>query len=255
MGISGTGKMGTKYVYYSHKAKKVTCALKRIDANELHQKIRARFKELGKHPALIEQLFADAETNEASTMLDKDRRLRAIEAELKDLHEAVSNLLDQAEKLKSGPSADRIHQRIQEKEARITLLSREKDNLSEDISVSDDQTVNAQELREFAKKWDKNFAILTAPERKQFVRTYLGRIEPGLKTLRLRYNIDRQSVLAADAIMDLAINKKAKGDGPFGSSPFASSSKTLNPTGSLYSFRNGGEGEIRTRETVSRLHP
>jgi predicted transcriptional regulator len=105
---------------------------------------------------------------------DKDRRLQAIAVELKDLNEVVSNLLDQTEKLKAGPSADRIHARLQEKEARIEVLRQEKDSLSEDLSVSHGETVNAQELYEFAKKWDKNFALLTAPERKQFVRTYLG---------------------------------------------------------------------------------
>ena len=71
-----------------------------------------------------------------------------------------------------------------------------------------------------------------------------GRIEPGPKILRLRYNIDRQSLLNADAIMGFAINKKTRGAESKNSEPCVSYKNYLksNRTESLYTFRYGGEG-------------
>lgn len=66
----------------------------------------------------MEQLFEDAAKNQAITLPDQERRVHAIEAELKVLHGEAGNLLRSLETLPSGYSGEAIHQRLKEKEQR-----------------------------------------------------------------------------------------------------------------------------------------
>ena len=63
--------------------------------------------------------------------------------------------------------------------------------------------------------------------------------------LHIRYNYDRSSVATGQNVMDLVDEGKSLDAGPSGPAARPALENLLTGTGSLYSFRSGGEGEIR----------
>ncbi len=70
-----------------------------------------------------------------------------------------------------------LQERLQSLETRIVSLEGEQENLKLELSSANENGVDAKELFNFVKSLNKNFSKLTAAERKQFVRAFIGRIE------------------------------------------------------------------------------
>jgi hypothetical protein len=99
--------------------------------------------------------------------------------------------------------------------------------------------VERKEFADLAKNFDKTFARLTTTERKQFVRTFIGRIEIFPSQYRVRYNYDERMVVKALNVLDLAAYQNSRGVGPSGPAPSVTFRKKDQGTSYSNVFSNG----------------
>lgn len=243
IGISSKGRQGKKYVYYAHKKKSTTCTIVRADAEKLHELLRRRFRNLANNEALIQRLYQDADLQKVFAKPEREERLDGIKKELRKLQNSASNLLDQIQAWTSSEVPNLLQERLQSLETRIVSLEGEQENLKLELSSANENGVDAKELFNFVKSLDKNFSKLTAAERKQFVRAFIGRIEIHPEELQIHYNYSRDYLAVATQVLgNKAQNTKTK--------PQPGSS----PGWGLFTDINGSGGGTRTPDQMINSH-
>ena len=80
-------------------------------------------------------------------------------------------------------------------------------------------TVERSDFSDLAKSWDRLFAKLATAEKKDLIRTVIGRIEFFPDKIRVRYNYDQRTVAQALNVINLATFRNSRGAGPSGSAP------------------------------------
>ena len=235
VGRSGKTKGGEKHFYYAHKTKKnetrqspgCKCHWYSFDALELHKILRNRIKKLASDPAFVEALYQSVQTNRTALIPDNDRRIAVLEGEIKELNQQIASLLETLQGTPSHIVRDLVTKELDTQGTLLKAKTTEQNSLRTQSEGTQAMTVERGEFSDLAKTWDRVFAKLTAAERKDFIRTVIGRIEFFPDRLRVRYNYDQRMVAQALNVVDLASYRNARGAGLEGPAPGSSFSKRV----------------------------
>lgn len=252
VGKSGKTRGGEKHFYYAHKAKKretrktpgCSCHWYSFDALELHKIMRNRIKKLADDPAFIVALYRNSKTEKAALIPDNERRIATLEREIKHLNQQIASLM---ETLQSNPAPvvrDLIMKELESKGALLKAKTSEENSLRLQSEGTDAVCAEQKEFTDLAKNWDRLFAKLTVIERKDLVRTVIGRIELYPEKIRVRYNYDQRAVALALNVIDLAAHRNSRGAGSDGPAPASSFAKRGQRALDSNVFQNGRDDWI-----------
>jgi hypothetical protein len=174
---------------------------------------------LAEDPAFVEALYQNAETNKVALIPDNERRTMTLEGEVKELNQQIANLMDSLQSTPSQIVRDLVTKELDAKGTTLKAKTSEQNSLRAQSANTQATTVERNEFSDFAKTWDRSFSKLTAAERKDLVRTIIGRIEFFPDKIRVRYNYDQRTVAQALNVIDLASCRNSRGAGPTGPAP------------------------------------
>ena len=254
VGRSGKTKNREKHFYYAHKTKKTEtrqtkgcdCRWYSIDAPEFHKIMRNRFKRLAEEPAFVRALYDTAVTDHVALIPENERRIAILEAEAKELHQQITNLMDTLQSTTAPVVRDLITKELETKGTALKVKTDEQNTLQAQSGRNKATTVEPDEFSKLAKDWDKIFSKLTTTERKQFIRTFLGKIEVFPDRFRVRYNYDQRMVARALNVLDLSAHQNSSGAGPSGPAPGSLFSKKDQRASYSNVICNGRGDTIRT---------
>ena len=212
VGVSGKSRTGEKHHYYAHKGRKGICSVHSIDAFEFHKTMRSRFRRLAHEPAFVAALYQTADASKVDLLPDNERRIGMIDKEIAELTQQVGILIDT---LQSNPAAvvkDLIAKELEIKGTVLKAKTDERNALTAQMDGAQGRPAAEDEFIDLAKGWDKKFAKLTQAERKQFIRTFIGRVDVCVDKFRIRYNYDQRMVARALNVIDLASFRSTRGE-------------------------------------------
>ncbi len=181
--------------------------------------MRNRIKKIADSPAFVEALYENATINKAALIPDNERRIAVLESEIKGLNQQIASLMDTIQSNPSQIVRDLITKELDSKGSALKAKTTEENSLRTQSEGTRIGTVERQEFRKLAKTWDQLFTKLTPAERKDFVRTVIGRIEFFPDLLRIRYNYDQRTVAQALNVVELATYRGSNGAGSEGPAP------------------------------------
>lgn len=204
VGISGKSKTGEKHFYYGHKGRKGPCKIHAVDALEFHKTMRNRFRRLAHEPAFVAALYQSAEANKVELLPDNERRISMLAKQISELDQQIRILMDTLQSSHATVVKDLITKELEIKGTTLKAKTDERNALSAQLAGTRGVPADQDTFMELAKGWDRKFAQLTQAERKQFIRTFIGRVEIFENRLRIRYNYDQRMVARSLNVIDLA---------------------------------------------------
>ena len=253
VGSGGTSKTGEKHVYYAHKGAKVTCKLKRIPANKLHDFVLSRVKTLAKDEEYIAHLYNDAQSSDKKHLPELLQSIARVDAKMGVFQKEIARLIE----MNHDFGSKTVMTKIMENEAKLETLRIERLTLeAQKVDANPDDLAPSSEFKKILETLSRDIYKLEPPKRRRLLKALIGRVElrhPNQMLIKLNY--DKGSIALVQEYLRNSQTLKTKKDGAKASSYFSKIAQPSNLIMSSYELHNGGEKEIRTLEGISPLHP
>lgn len=187
VGLSGTGRRGMKYCYYAHRGRQISCSFHGISAPKLHSYLRPYLKQIVRDQRLTLRLHAEVKKGEVDRIKDKINQRQHVMTDLNQTNKNVRNLVEHLKQSSGSYEGTALLTELSSNEARLKFLTQEKERLDTEISLSDVDHSNEENMRLYlgnAKKW---FDSMSRYERGWLVRLWFKRIEISAEKVKLYY--------------------------------------------------------------------